>query len=177
MHAGRAYKKLVPVIPLHRQQLEAFLKRFWEYYDQLLSYCQDPTPEECARLEGEFDQLFATQTGYDDLDQRIAKTRDKKIPLLLVLQYPELPLHNNASELAVRQRVRKRDVSFGPRTQEGLHAWDTFMTLAATARKLGISFYAYIHDRISGTNQILPMATLVEQRARELNLGRCWATA
>jgi len=177
VHAGRAYKKLMPVIPLHRQQLEAFLKRFWEYYDQLLSYCQAPTPEECARLEAEFDQLFATQTGYDDLDQRIAKTRAKKTPLLLVLKYPELPLHNNASELAVRQRVRKRDVSFGPRTQEGLHAWDTFMTLAATSRKLGISFYAYVHDRISGTNQIPPMATLVEQRARELNLGRCWATA
>jgi triacylglycerol esterase/lipase EstA (alpha/beta hydrolase family) len=96
--------------------------------------------------------------------------------LLLVLQYPELPLHNNASELAVRQRVRKWDVSLGPRTQEGLHTWDTFMTLAATAKKLGISFYAYVHDRISGTNQILPMATLVEQRARELNLGRCWVT-
>jgi hypothetical protein len=176
VHAGRAYKKLVPVIPLHRQQLDTFLKRFWEYYDQLLNYCQDPTPEECARLEAGFDELFATKTGYEDLDQRIAKTRDKKTPLLLVLQYPELPLHNNASELAVRQRVRKRDVSFGPRTQEGLHAWDTFMTLAATAKKLGISFYAYIHDRISGTNQILPMATLVEQRARELNLGRCWVT-
>jgi len=177
VHDGRAYKKLMPVIPLHRQQLDAFLKRYWDYYDQLLSYCQDPTPEACAHLEAGFDQLFATQTGYDDLDQRIAKTRDKKTPLLLVLQHPELPLHNNAAELAVRQRVRKRDVSFGPRTQEGVHAWDTFMTLAATARKLGISFYAYIHDRISGTNRILPMASLVELHARELNLGRCWATA
>jgi len=29
VHAGRAYKKLMPVIPLHRQQLDAFLKRFW----------------------------------------------------------------------------------------------------------------------------------------------------
>jgi hypothetical protein len=177
VHAGRPYKKLMPVIPLHRQQLDAFLKRFWDYFDQLLSYCQNPTPEECARLGTGFDQLFATQTGYDDLDQRIAKTRDKIIPLLLVLQYPELPRHNNASELAVRQRVRKRELSFGPCIQEGVHAWDTFMTLAATARKLGISFYTYIHDRISGTNQILPIATLVELRARELNLERCWATA
>jgi hypothetical protein len=49
-----------------------------------------------------------------------------------------------------------------------MHARDTFMTLAAITRKLGISFYAYIYDRISGTNQILPIATLVEQRAREL---------
>jgi hypothetical protein len=70
--------------------------------------------------------------------------------------------------------VRKRDVSFGPRTQLGLQAWDTFMTLADTARKLGISFYDYIRDRISATNQIPPMATLVTKRAHELNLGWSW---
>jgi len=174
VHDGRAYKKLEPVIALHRQQLEDFRKRYWEYYDQLLAYREKPTAEEHKRLENQFDTLFATKTGYDDLDQRIAKTRAKKTSLLMVLQHPELPLHNNASELAVRQRVRKRDVSFGPRTQLGLQAWDTFMTLADTARKLGISFYAYIRDRVSGTNQIPPMDFLVTKRARELNLGWSW---
>jgi hypothetical protein len=175
VHDGRAYTKLEPVIALHRQQLEDFRKLYWEYYDQLLAYCERPTAKERKRLESRFDSLFATETGYHDLDQRIIKTRAKKTSLLLVLQHPELPLHNNASELAVRQRVRKRDVSFGPRTQLGLQAWDTFMTLADTARKLGISFYAYIRDRISATNQIPPMATLVTKRARELNLGWSWA--
>ena len=174
VHDGRAYKKLEPVIALHRQQLEDFRKRYWDYYDQLLAYREKPVAEECRRLESQFDTLFATETGYHDLDQRIAKTRAKKTSLLLVLQHPELPLHNNASELAVRQRVRKRDVSFGPRTPLGLQAWDTFMTLADTARKLGISFYAYIHDRVSGTNQIPPMPLLVTKRARELNLGWSW---
>lgn len=125
-------------------------------------------------MESRFDTLFATKTGYDDLDQRIAKTRAKKTSLLQVLQHPELPLHNNASELAVRQRVRKRDVSFGTRSQLGLQAWDTFMTLADTARKLGISFYAYIRDHVSGTNQIPPMSILVTKRALELNLGLSW---
>jgi len=174
VHDGRAYKKLEPVIALHRCQLEDFLKRYWEYYDQLLAYREKPSAEERKRLESQFDTLFATKTGYADLDQRIAKTRAKKTALLQVLQHPELPLHNNASELAVRQRVRKRDVSFGPRTQLGLQAWDTFMTLADTARKLGISFYAYIRDRVSGTNQIPPMPLLVTKRARELNLGWSW---
>jgi hypothetical protein len=174
VHDGRAYKKLEPVIALHRQQLEDFRKRYWDYYHQLLAYREKPTAKECKRLESQFDILFATKIGYDDLDQRIAKTRAKKTSLLQVLQHPELPLHNNASELAVRQRVRKRDVSFGPRTQLGLQAWDTFMTLADTARKLGISFYAYIRDRVSGTNQIPPMDILVTKRARELNLGYSW---
>jgi len=174
VHDGRAYKKLEPVIALHRQQLEDFRKRYWDYYDQLLVYREKPRAKERRRLESQFDTLFATETGYHDLDQRIAKTRAKKTSLLLVLQHPELPLHNNASELAVRQRVRKRDVSFGPRTQLGLQAWDTFMTLADTTRKLGISFYAYIRDRVSGTNQIPPMSFLVTKRACELNLGWSW---
>ena len=129
------------------------------------------------RLETEFDNLFATRTQYEELDQRIAKTQAKKASLLLVLKYPELPLHNNPAELAVRQRVRKRDVSFGPRTQEGVRAWDTFMTLAATAKKLGVSFYQYIHDRICQTNQIPLLASLVEKAAQELNLGWSWSSA
>jgi hypothetical protein len=177
VHEGRHYKKLSPVVALHRAQLAGFLKRFWEYYDQLLAFRQDPTAEERQRLETEFDSLFALKTGYAELDQRIAKTKVKKESLLLVLKYPELPLHNNAAELAVRQRVRKRDVSFGPRTQAGVRAWDTFATLAATSKKLGVSFYQYTHDRISGANQIPPMADLVTNAAKDLNLGWSFAPA
>ena len=175
VHDGRLYKKLEPIIARHRGQLQDFRKSYWEYYEQLLAYREKPTAQKRTQLEAQFDELFATHTGYYDLDQRIAKTRAKKTSLLRVLQHPELPLHNNASELAVRQRVRKRDVSFGPRTSLGVRAWDTFMTLADTVRKLKISFYAYIQDRISGTNQIPPLATLLTQRARQLNLGWSWA--
>ncbi len=175
VHEGRPYKKLIPVVALHRELVAGFLKRFWEYYDRLLAYCEKPTTEESLRLESEFDQLFSTQTGYEALDQRIAMTRANKGCLLLVLKYPELPLHNNAAELAVRQRVRKRDVSFGPRTEDGVQAWDTFATLAATTKKLGVSFYRYLHDRISAENQIPPLADLVRIRAKDLNLGRSWA--
>lgn len=171
VHEGRHYKKLMPVITLHRELLDDFLKQFWEYYHQLLNYCQQPTVEKHLRLETEFDDLFSSHSGYDALDQRIAKTKAKKDSLLLVLQYPELPLHNNASELGVRQRVRKRDVSFGPRTEDGKQAWDTFATLAETAKKLGVSFYRYLHDRISTANQIPLLADLVSKRAKELNLG------
>lgn len=171
VHEGRHYKKLTPVIALHRELLDDFLKQFWEYYHQLLNYCQQPTVEERLQLETEFDDFFSSHSGYDALDQRIAKTKVKKDSLLLVLQYPELPLHNNASELGVRQRVRKRDVSFGPRTEDGKRAWDTFATLAETAKKLGVSFYRYLHDRISADNQIPLLADLVKKRAKELNLG------
>jgi len=177
VHEGRHYKKLSPVVALHRAALDDFLKRFWAYYHLLLAYRQAPSAVERQRLASEFDRLFTANTGYEELDNRITKTKAKKESLLLVLEYPELPLHNNPAELGVRQRVRKRDVSFGPRTQAGVRAWDTFATLVATSKKLGISFYQYIYDRISGTNQIPPMADLVTKAAKDLNLGWSFALA
>jgi uncharacterized membrane protein len=73
---------------LHRELLDDFLKQFWKYYHQLLDYCQQPSVKERLRLETVFDSLFTNITCYDELDQRIAKTKAKKDNLLLVLQYP-----------------------------------------------------------------------------------------
>ena len=170
VHEGRPYQKLHPVISFHREALDDFLKRFWGYYHELLAYKHNPLPTERVRLEAAFDELFAVHTGYEALDERIAKTRAKRASLLLVLERPELPLHNHAAELGVRRRVRKRDVSFGPRTEAGLRAWDTFMTLAETSRKLGLSFYAYRHDRITGEYAIPPLANLVTLAADRIGL-------
>src|SRR5215475_8128774 len=177
VHEGRHYKKLMPSIPYHQALLVAFVQRFWAYYAQLLAYRTQPKPEEAARLERAFEAVFTTVTGYNALDERIAKTHAKKGCLLMVLAHPEIPLHNNPAELGARARVRKRDVSFGPRTRDGATAWDTFMTLAATATKLGVSFYHYMHDRVSGASQMPPLANLIVERAKVLNLGASWNTS
>lgn len=177
IHEGRHYKKLAPSSAAFQSALAEFTKQFWEYYDQLLVYRQQPNADEKARLVTQFDTLFATVTGYRALDERIAKTALKKANLLLVLEHPEIPLHNNPAELGARQRVRKRDVSFGPRTPEGAKAWDTFMTLTATAKKLGVSIYHYIHDRVSGTFEMSDLADTITQRAAERPLGASWEPA
>jgi hypothetical protein len=177
VHEGRHYKKLMPVFVHHLELLSDFRKQFWDFYDQLLAYRQQPTPAERVRLEAEFDQLFSTGTGFDALDARIAKTRAKKGSLLMVLKHPEIPLHNNPAELEARQRVRKRDISFGPRTQDGIKAWDTFMSLAATCKKLGVSFHQYIHDRVSQANEIPSLASLIEAQASALELDASWSVA
>jgi hypothetical protein len=39
--------------------------------------------------------------------------------------------------------VRKRVVSYGPRSVQGAQAWDTFQTLLGTAKKLGVNFFHY----------------------------------
>lgn len=165
IHDGRHYKKLTPFVDFHRQLLAAFLKRYWDFYHQLLAYRQAPDPNQAHALRLSFDELFTTITGYAELDNRIAKTLAKKDKLLLVLDYPELLLHNNPAELAARQRVRKRDISFGPRTDAGCEAWDTFMTLFETAKKLDVNFFDYLYDRISGASAMSSLADLISQRA------------
>lgn len=165
IHDGRHYKKLSPYVDYHQQLLTDFRREYWDYYAKLEQYRANPNQADAAQLRQEFDILFSTVSGYDELDKRIAKTKAKTEQLLLVLKYPEMPLHNNPAELGARQRVRKRDVSFGPRTKDGIQAWDTFMTLAETAKKLGVSFYAYIHDQISESYKLPSLAEMIRQQA------------
>jgi len=174
IHEGRHFKKLTPYVPYHRQLLETFQDRFWDYYKQLRTYQTNPSPEAQQQLALQFDELFSTVTDYEALDERIVKTKAKKDSLLQVLDHPEIPLHNNPAELGARQRVRKRKISFGPRTTDGANAWDTFMTLAATAKKLGVSFYAYIYDRVSRAYQMPSLAELISQQAQAHQLGASW---
>ena len=167
VHAGRHFKKLTPLFAHHRALVEQFLADFWAYYQELQAYRAAPTAAERARLDAAFDALFARRMGYWHLDERIAKTAAKKEALLCVLDHPEVPLHNNPAELGARQRVRKRDVSFGPRSRAGVTAWDIFGTLTQTAAKLGVNVAHYLHDRLSGANRMPSLADLITQRAAE----------
>jgi hypothetical protein len=84
--------------------------------------------------------------------------------VLLVLEYPELPLHNNPAELAARTMVQRRNISYATQTSEGTKAWDIFMSLVATTRKLGISFFEYMQDRISQKNEIPSLANIIRDK-------------
>jgi hypothetical protein len=174
---GRHDQKLMPSIPSHQALLAACVPRFWTYDDQWLAYREQPTPEEATRWAAECETLCATVPGSQALDERMTKTCAKQSCLLMGLMHPEMPLHNNPAALGARARVRKRDGRFGPRTREGATAWDTFRTLAATATQLGVSFSHYIHDRVSGASQMPPLADLIVERAKVLNLGASWNTS
>jgi hypothetical protein len=125
IHEYRHYKKLTPRFLAHCLLLEQFAKDFWKLYRDLLAYRDHPSPVEADALRTAFDDLFGQTSGYQQLDERLARTHAKKDALLMVLDHPEILLHNNPAELGARQRVRKRDVSLQARTREGIGAWDT----------------------------------------------------
>ena len=166
IHEGRHYKELSPVVPQHGQQLEAFRTRYWDFYGELQQYRGAPTPTMAERLRDKFDQLFATRTGYEALDERIAATRGKKESLLTVLAHPETPLHNNPAELGERVAARRRDVSLHCAKEEGACGMDTYTSIVQTAKKLAVNGYEYLRDRISGLRKMPSLASLIRQRSR-----------
>jgi len=165
VHEIRLYKKLNPVIDYHRFLLEKFISNLWDYYDKLNEYKDKPDEKVKEGLAEEFDSLFAKKTGYDELDKRIALTREKKDELLLFLKYPELPLHNNPAELALREGVIKRKISNGTRSDDGKAAWENMMSIMDTCRKHGISLYDYIKDIFSGKREMTRLSTLIAKKA------------
>ena len=165
IHDGRHYKKLIPGLTYHQEKIDTFLTKYWNFYDELLSYKSNPSPPKADELHQKFITLFSETTGYDALDDRIAKTKGKMDELLLVLKYPWIPLHNNQSELGARVIKRIQDVSLHNVTKEGLRAHDTFASIIETARKLGVNAFNYIYDKISKKYEMTPLAEIIRDLA------------
>jgi len=165
IHEGRHYKRLNPVALIHQEKVDKFLQEFWAYYRTLVIYKKEPCEQQTEILSTEFDRLFSTKTGYDDLDERIERSKNKKDELLVVLEHPEIPLHNNLSEGGARSEKRRQDVSLQTKTEKGTKAKDTMMSIVETCKKLGISAYRFIYDRVSGQNKMPSLADMVKAKA------------
>ena len=81
-------------------------------------YCRDPTSRRRA-VGSRFDRIFKRRTGFVLLDRLLARLYTNKAELLLVLERPEIPLHNNGSENDIRCQVIKRRISGGTRSDAG----------------------------------------------------------
>jgi hypothetical protein len=167
VHEGRHYKKLTPFIEYHQKILDEFISEFWDFYKKLLSFKKNPSKDYAAKINAQFDELFSKTTGYDELDDRILKTKAKKDSLLVVLKNPSIPLHNNLSEIAARIEVRYRDISFQTRSHRGTIAKDTFFTIIQTAKKNGIDIFKFIYDRLTKSYQMESLASIVERKLIE----------
>ena len=161
---------LSPVVSRHAALWDAFRQRYWDYYEALRQYRASPSAERAASLRLEFDELFASRTGYAALDARIAKTALKRTELLTVLSDPSVPLHNNASELQARVSARRRDVSLHSRSLAGVRAMDIFTTRVQTSKKLGVSAYAYRRDRLRKRFELPSLADTIKAAAQNMDI-------
>lgn len=167
LHAERSLRKLVPLSPREQEAIDGVRDAVWKYYQRLQAYRETPTPRRKVALERDFDRLFTRRTGFADLNEALRRIHAKRDDLLLVLERPEIPLHNNLSESDIREWAKKRKISAGTRSELGRRCRDTFVSLKKTCRKLGVSFWRYLQDRIRGLHDILPLPELMRQAAQE----------
>ena len=146
-------------------QLEDVRDQIWKFYEQLKAYRAAPCETHRTQLAAEFDRLFQQRTGYQALNDALALLYAKRDGLLAVLEHPHLPLHNNLSETDIREYARLRKVSGGTRSDLGRRCRDTFLSLKKTCRKLGLSFWQFLKDRLSGAATIPPLPNLMRQAA------------
>ncbi len=157
VHAERLINKLIPFTIAQRLAVETVQEQIWDLYQDLKAYKKltfEEQQQQKANLEQRFDQIFTTTTSFETLNQVLRRLKRRKAELLLVLDKPELPLHNNTSEQDIREFVTKRKISGSTRSDKGRRCRDTFASLKKTCRKLGVSFWEYLKDRVSGQNVI-----------------------
>jgi len=164
IHAERSIRKLVGFNDAQREAVAEVRTRIWRFYRDLKAYKLKPDRETRAELEQRFDQIFTTRTCYATLNQALNRIHKNKGELLLVLERPDIPLHNNSSERDIREYVKKRKISGSTRSDPGRRCRDTFTSLKKTCRKLGVGFWEYLEDRVSGENSIPWLPDLLKQR-------------
>ncbi len=167
LHIERPLARLVPHNDKHRVAIEQIRQGIWDLYADLKAYRQAPSPTARDALGRQFDALVARRTDYPSIDGVLRAMGADRAKLLLVLDRPEVPLHNNLSEGHIRDYVKKRKISGSTRSESGRRARDTFASLKKTCRRLGVNFWAYLQDRVRGLSQIPRLADQIRQRAAE----------
>jgi hypothetical protein len=151
VHAERPLARMVPYTEEHRGEIERVRQQIWELYKDLKTYRDKPDPTVKVPLETRFDALVNHKTNYPgSIGGVLKEMRDHKADLLRVLERPEVPLHNNGSESIIRGYVKTRKISGSTRSEAGRRCRDTFASLKKTCRKLGVSFWGYLCDRVRG---------------------------
>jgi len=161
IHAERGIKSLAMSNEMQIKAVEWARSEVWEIYQGLRDYKSSPSKKEKIAITKRFDDLCTTKTEYYSLNQVLKRLYKNKDELLLVLERPDIPLHNNLSERDIREYVKRRKISGSTRSDEGRRCRDTFASLKKTALKMGVSFWDYLIDRTTKKYSIPSLDQLV----------------
>jgi hypothetical protein len=163
VHAERLVHKLVAANDKQRNAVEVARRMIWWLYGALKQYKLAPSPEQAEILRARFDRIFKrAKTGYAMLDRLLGRLFRNKQGLLRVLERPETPLNTNLTEYDIRAYVMRRKISGGTVSERGREARDVMLGLYKTCKKLGVSFFHFIGDRLGIPGPKIPtLPTLV----------------
>ena len=165
IHAERLVHKLIPANQIQHKAVEVARRMIWWFYGKLKEYKLAPSPERAEILRAQFKRIFdRAKTGYAALDSLLRRLLRLEDRLMRVLERPEIPLHTNASENAIRGFVIIRKISGGTVSEKGRQARDAMLGLDKTCKKLKIRFFDYLGARLGIPGLQIPrLATLVRE--------------
>ncbi len=171
IHAERGLAKVHPVNDQQAMAQKWLRTWFWAIYDDLKDFKAEPTDKKAIKIRQGFQALIQTQTSRGLLQDALSGLAVIKEELLLVLEDPSLPLHNNLSESQIREYVKRRKISSGTRSDLGWQCRDTFASLKKTCRLYGLSFWGYLKSRLMGDGLFPRLSKLIEEASRHLPCG------
>jgi FtsZ-binding cell division protein ZapB len=162
IHADRVFQRLLPMNDIHAKELNWVRSQIWEIYADLKRYKCDQDPDLKKAINAHFDELCRTKTTFALLNQALKRLARNKQELLLVLERPDIPLHNNLSERDIREYVIKRKISGSTRSENGRRCRDTFTSLKKTCKKQGIAFWDFLLDRLRREHRLPYLPDLLD---------------
>ena len=131
-------------------------------YHHLKRYSNIPSLILKKRIEAYFDLICDLIT--PSPAAALKRFQLNKLDLLRCLETLEIPLHNNLSENDLREYVVRRKISGGTRSDRGRKARDAFCSLVKTCKKLHLSFWQWLSDRIHKHERILPIVEILKSK-------------
>lgn len=140
LHVERKLKQILAITPDQEILIDQKREAFWNLYDKINEYKSNPKENDKKYLKKMFNEFCTPVENYKALNEVLFRINHRKDKLLLALDYPDLPIHNNTSERDIRDYVRRRKISGGTRSDAGREARDTFVSIKKTCQKVDISF-------------------------------------
>jgi hypothetical protein len=164
IHELRHYREIKITSDYVREELDLFFKESWDLFDLMESYKEFPNEILREKIEHNFNAIFEKEYQSFMINHCRQNTLSRKESLLTFLNFPAIAIHNNQAESYIREKVVRRKISGGHKTQRGADSGNLWISLYQTVRKNGVSFFLYLQDRFKEINLIPQLSIIIENR-------------
>jgi hypothetical protein len=164
IHELRHYREIKISNEYIQEKLDKFFELAWDLFDLMESYKRFPTKEMRVKIESDFKAIFERKWISFMINHCRENTLSRKKSLLTFLDHPTIPIHNNQAESYIREKVIRRKISGGHKSETGAVSGNLWISLYQTVRKNGVSFFHYLQDRFNEINVIPQLSIIIENR-------------
>ncbi len=165
IHELRHYRAIKITSEYIREELDLFFKEAWDLFDLMESYKDFPNEVLREKIEQKFKAIFEKEYQSYMINHCRKNTLSRRENLLTFLSYPLIAIHNNQAESYIREKVVRRKISGGHKTQRGADSGNLWISLYQTVQKNGLSFFHYLKDRFKELNTIPQLSIIIDNRS------------